>query len=107
LTRRGESDYERARWNSPQSIFNRCPAFRKDGRKKVPVIKARPMSVSELLRMPADDIALMLYRRSPGKMFALMREMQELAATGSVVKPRSGWVKDRERARESASVAAA
>jgi hypothetical protein len=55
------------------------------------------MSVSELLRMPADDIALMLYRRSPSEMFAMMRAMEELAATGSAVKPVSGWAAARQR----------
>jgi hypothetical protein len=38
-----------------------------------------------LLRKPADDIALLLYRRSPAKMFALMRSVEELAATGWAV----------------------
>jgi hypothetical protein len=92
------SDFERTRWSSPQSIFNRCPTFHQDGRTKGPTIKARAMSVSELLKMPADDIALLLYRRSPPKMFALMRAMEELAATGSVVKPVSGWATARAAA---------
>jgi hypothetical protein len=33
------SDYERARWSSPQSIFNRCPSFHSNGRKKVLVAR--------------------------------------------------------------------
>jgi hypothetical protein len=91
------TDFERTRWSSPQSIHNRCPIFHPDGKTKGPAIRARPMSVSELTKMSADEIALLIYRRSPSKMWALMRSMEELAATGSAVKPRSGWVKDRER----------
>jgi hypothetical protein len=64
------------------------------------------MSVSELLKMPSDEIALLIYRRVPAKMFAVMRSMEELAATGSAVKPKSGWAANRERA-AGASVAAA
>jgi hypothetical protein len=64
------------------------------------------MSVSELLKMPADDIALLLYRRSAPKMFALMRAMEELADTGSAVKPRSGWSIDRARAAGASAAAA-
>jgi hypothetical protein len=97
------TEYERTRWSSPQSTFNRCPVFHSNGRKKAPDVKARPMSVSELLKMPADDIALLLYRRSAPKMFALMRAMEELAATGSVVKPISGWAAARERERPPAA----
>jgi hypothetical protein len=100
------SEYERTRWSSPQSTFNRCPIFHPDSRKKVPTIKTRPMSVSELMRMPASEIALMLFRRQPSKMFAVMRAMEELADTGSVVKPKSGWAAGREHA-AGASVAAA
>jgi hypothetical protein len=87
------TEYERTRWSSPQSTFNRCPIFHSGTRKKAPAVKARPMSVSELLRMPADEIALLLYRRSAPKMFALLRAMEELAATGSAVKPRSGGLR--------------
>jgi hypothetical protein len=99
------SDFERTRWSSPQSIFNRCPAFHPDGRTKGPTITAKAMSVSELLKMPSDEIALLLYRRVPAKMF-VMRSMEALAATGSAVKPKSGWAKEREHA-AGASVAAA
>jgi hypothetical protein len=48
--------------------------------------------------MPAAEIALLLYRRSPPKMFALLRAIEELADTGSMVKPQSGWSAARERA---------
>lgn len=85
------TDYERARWSSPQSVWNRCPAFHPDGHIKGPAVKRQPMTVRELLHMPAAEIALLLYRRSPPKMFALMRAKEELAATGSVIKPVSGW----------------
>jgi hypothetical protein len=97
------TEYERTRWSSPQSTFNRCPVFHSNGRKKAPAVKQRPMSVSELLKMPADDIALLLYRRSAPKMFAILRAMEELAATGSVVKPVSGWAAARERERPAAA----
>jgi hypothetical protein len=90
--------YQAARWSSPQSTFNRCPTFHPDGKTKGPTIKATPLSVSALLKMPADDIALLLYRRVPAKMFAVMRSMEALAATGSAVKPKSGWAKEREHA---------
>jgi hypothetical protein len=59
------------------------------------------MSLSEVMRMPADDIALLLYRRSAPKMFALMRAMEELA--GSVARPVSGWAAARERERPPAA----
>jgi hypothetical protein len=43
------------------------------------------MTVRELLKMPAAEIALLMYRRAPAKMFAAMRAMEELAA--NVAKP--------------------
>jgi hypothetical protein len=89
----------RRRWSSPQSIWNRAPIFR-DGRPaKGPAVQAKPMSVRELMHMPAAEIALLLYRRSAPKMFAVMRAMEELAASGSAVKPASGWATTRERKR--------
>jgi hypothetical protein len=99
------SEFERARWASAQSVYNRCPIFHPDGKTKGPTIKARPMSVREWLHMPAADAALMIHRRNPAKFFAIMRAMQEIAGTGSAVKPRSGWAAD--RAASSASAAAA
>ena len=56
------------------------------------------MTVADLLGMPANEIALLLYRRNAPKMFALMRAMEELAATGSAVKPVSGWAVARQAA---------
>jgi hypothetical protein len=90
--RSGLSEIQRIRWASAQSVLNRAPCFRPDGKIRGPdSLRAKPLSVSELMRMKSDDIALMLYRRSPTKMFAVMRSMEELAATGSAVKPVSGW----------------
>jgi hypothetical protein len=62
-----------------------------------PKVKATPLSVSMMLKMPASEIALLLYRRCPSKMFAMMRAMEELAATGSAAKPVSGWAAARQR----------
>jgi hypothetical protein len=94
------SDHERVKWSSPQSIWNRAPIFR-DGRPaKGPAVKAKPMSVSELMHKPADEIALLMFRRSAPKFFAVMRSMEELAASGTAVKAPSGWATTRERAHQ-------
>jgi hypothetical protein len=101
------SEFERARWASAQSVYNRCPIFHPDGKTKGPTIKARPMSVREWLHMPAADAAMMIHRRNPAKFFAIMRAMQEIAEAGSATRPVSGWAADRKRAAAGASVAAA
>jgi hypothetical protein len=67
------SELERARWSSAQSVYNSCPIFHPDGKTKGPIIRPKPMSVRELLHMPAAEAALMIYRRDPAKMFAIMR----------------------------------
>jgi hypothetical protein len=87
------TDHQRVRWSSPQSIMNRCPALRPDGRPKGPIVRARPMSVSELLKMPSEKGAQLLYDRCPSKAWAL----DELLDTGTVPRPTSGWVNDRAR----------
>jgi hypothetical protein len=98
--------YLAARWSSPQSTWNRCPVFHPDGKTKGPKIQTRPMSVSALLKMPADEIALMLHRRCPAKFYAIMHASQELAESGAATRPTSGWVKDRERAAGASAAAA-
>jgi hypothetical protein len=65
--RAGLTDFQRLRWSSPQSVLNRCIALRPDGRPRGPVVKAKVMTVSELLKMPSTDGALLLYRRCPAK----------------------------------------
>jgi hypothetical protein len=111
--RAGLTDHQRLRWASPLSVINRAvesngkPIFRPNGKVRGPAsLRAKPMTVSELLKMPSDDIALLIYRRVPAKMFAVMRSMEALAASGSAVKPKSGYAIARERA-AGASVAAA
>jgi hypothetical protein len=64
------------------------------------------MTLNEVLRMPASDAALMLYRRHPTKAFALLRALQELADAGSAVKPPSGWALQRAAAARPVQVAA-
>jgi hypothetical protein len=90
-------EFERARWASAQSVFNRCPIFHPDGKTKGPVVKPKPMSVREWLHLPAAEAALMIHLRNPAKFFAIMRAMQTIADTGKVAKPRSGWELDRKR----------
>jgi hypothetical protein len=52
--RAGLTDQQRLRWASPLSVMNRCPAF---GRLRGPVVHQRPITVSELLKMPAAQAA--------------------------------------------------
>jgi hypothetical protein len=81
--------FEQGRWSSPQSIENRCPALRHGRPPKGPTVKARPMSLSELLKMPSAQAAELLYRRCPSKAWALRRSLDELL-DGSV-RVVSGW----------------
>jgi hypothetical protein len=77
------SEYQRIRWASPQSVINRCPACRPDGRgPKGPVTKVRPLSVSELMKMPAERAAQLLYDRCPSKAWAIRRSLDALLDAG-------------------------
>jgi hypothetical protein len=105
--RAGLTDVQRIRWSSPQSVLNRAPCFRPDGKIRGPAPRARPMTLNEFLRQPASDAALLLHRRCAPKFFALLREMTELANAGAVTKPVSGWAADRKRAAAGASAGAA
>jgi hypothetical protein len=102
------SDAERLKWQSPHSVYARCPVFHPNT-KQTPAIKAKPLLLNDVMRLPSEEIALLLYRRAPVKMFAIYRAMTELVANGSAVKPPSGWpmTKQKMSTRESASVAAA
>jgi hypothetical protein len=99
------TDVERARWNSPQAVWNKCPAFHADGKTVgPPKIKSKPMLVSELVMLKADDIALLFYRRDASKAWALRRSLDALL--DGTPKPKSGWAAARDRAAAGASVAA-
>jgi hypothetical protein len=101
--RAGLTDYERTRWSSPQSIFNRCEIFHPNGKTKGRGISAKPLSVSALLKMPGAEMAQLLYDRNPSKSWALRRALDELLDGGTAPKPRPGWAAARER--ESAAMA--
>jgi hypothetical protein len=101
--RAGLTDTELRRWNSPQACFIKCPIFGKP--KGPPRIKAKPMLVSELMVKKADDIALLFFRREPAKTWALYRSLSELLDGTS--RPKSGWLRQRERAAAGARAAAA
>jgi hypothetical protein len=88
--REGLTDCEQTRWSSPQSIWNRAPCFHPNGKTKGPVVKQKPMSARELLHMPASEAAMVLFKRSPIKAFAMMKALTELADAGEITKPQSG-----------------
>jgi hypothetical protein len=96
--RAGLSDYQRLRWSSPQSVWNRCPHFHPDGKTKGPKVTAKPMTVRQLLHLPSTEGALLLYRRCPSKAFALWRALSELIEAGAVTRPPNGWATQRAQA---------
>jgi hypothetical protein len=97
------TDYQRARWSSPQSTFNRCPVFHSGSRKKAPAVQVKPMSVSEMPKLPSTQAAQLLYARSPSKAWALRRALDELLDGGAAPRPVSGWAAARERERPAAA----
>jgi hypothetical protein len=97
--REGLDERSRIKWASPQSVYLRC--LRPGNRPAHgPRVTPKPMTVRELLHLPADEIAAMLHRRCPSKAFALMHSLNAMADSGSVVKPKNGWATARERAAE-------
>jgi hypothetical protein len=103
--RAGLSDVERARYSSPQSVFNRAPCFHPDGKTKGATIKPHPMLVSELFMKRADEISKLLYLRDPSKAWAVYRSLSELLE--GTPKPKSGWSRSREQAAAAGASAAA
>jgi hypothetical protein len=103
LWRETLTDVEKARWSSPQSVYNKCGAFdRPIGPQK---IKSKPMLVSELFMKRSDDIAQLFHRRDPAKCWALYRSLSALLE--GTPKPRSGWSRSREQAAAAGASAAA
>jgi hypothetical protein len=93
--REGLTNHQRVRWSSPQSVLNRAPCFR-DGRPpKGPAPMLNPMTVSQLMKLPAQESAQLLYDRCPSKAWALRRALDELLDAGSAPRPTPGWVADR------------
>jgi hypothetical protein len=88
------SDAEKTKWSSPHAIHDRCPAFGQTA--KQPTIKAKPMTVNELLRMTGTAAAQLLLDRNPSKAWALKRALDQLLDEST--KPKHGWRPiDRER----------
>jgi hypothetical protein len=92
------SPFYQLRWSSFQSAENRCPAFRNGRPPKGPVVKARPLSVSELLKMPSERAAQLLYDRCPSKAWAIRRALDTLLDAGKAPRVVSGWEAGRARA---------
>jgi hypothetical protein len=73
--RNGLSDAQRILWASPHSVHVRRGLFNSGKESGEPVIKPRPMTLAEFLRLPADEAATLLLRRCPAKAYALKRSL--------------------------------
>jgi hypothetical protein len=104
--REGLDERSKIKWDSPQSIYLRClrPG---DRPAHGPRITPKPVTVREMLALPADEISKMLFSRCPSKAFAIMRSMNATAESGSAPKLKSGWQVARDRAAAAASATAA
>jgi hypothetical protein len=82
--------FQAARWSSFQSTENRAPCFRNGRPPKGPVMKARAMSVNELLKMPSEKIVELLLARNPPKAFAIARAFSDIGI-GTAARLPNGW----------------